>query len=110
MSDDLLFGIGYSSLGIVQRLPIDILKLDRSFVEGLEAGSKSAVLVTNLTKMAQALNVEVIAEGVETSSEAEFLKKAGVTSAQGYLFSRPLELGELVSWLKNVQPAGLVAA
>lgn len=104
------FGVGSTSIASLMSNPAHILKLDRSFVEGLEAGSKSAVLVTNLTKMSQALNVEVIAEGVETPSEAEFLKKAGVTSAQGYLFSRPLELGELVSWLKNVQPAGLVAA
>jgi predicted signal transduction protein with EAL and GGDEF domain len=84
------FGTGYSSLGYLQRLPIDTVKLDRAFITGLEdAGSTSTAIVSAVVTMAQALDLTVVGEGVETAEQGERLRRLGCGLAQGFHFGRP---------------------
>ncbi|HXY06165.1 MAG TPA: EAL domain-containing protein [Burkholderiaceae bacterium] len=84
------FGTGYSSLGYLQQLPIDAIKIDRSFVRDLEINPDSATVVAAIIAMAKALRLRTIAEGVETSAQMQTLSGQGCTLMQGFLFSRPL--------------------
>jgi EAL domain-containing protein (putative c-di-GMP-specific phosphodiesterase class I) len=84
------FGTGYSSLAYLTRLPIDALKVDRSFVEALGSDSRSTAITTAIVRMAQALSIDVIAEGVETSSQVDALRGLRCELAQGFYFHRPL--------------------
>jgi EAL domain-containing protein (putative c-di-GMP-specific phosphodiesterase class I) len=84
------FGTGYSSLTYVRRFPIDTLKIDRSFIDGIVGSTEDAAIVTAVLEMGRALGVHVVAEGVETEEQAEHLRKLGCKLAQGYLFSRPI--------------------
>ncbi|HEY0817728.1 MAG TPA: EAL domain-containing protein [Rhizobacter sp.] len=86
------FGTGYSALGYLTRLPVQTLKIDRSFVAELPHNSKSAELVKAIVSVGRSLNMALVAEGVETVEQAEYLKNAGCHLAQGYLFGRPLEM------------------
>ncbi|MGI8749409.1 MAG: EAL domain-containing protein [Thermoleophilaceae bacterium] len=85
------FGTGYSSLAYLKRFPIDVLKIDRSFVIGLGAEGHGAAIVSAIVALSGALGIDVIAEGVETADQLAHLRRLGATSAQGFLFSRPLE-------------------
>src|SRR4051812_40787345 len=85
------FGTGYSSLTYVRRFPIDTLKIDRSFIDGIVGSSEDEAIVTAVLSMGRALGVGVVAEGVETEEQAARLRKLGCTLAQGYLFSRPID-------------------
>ncbi|MEA2467919.1 MAG: two-component system, chemotaxis family, CheB/CheR fusion protein, partial [Thermoleophilaceae bacterium] len=87
------FGTGYSSLTYVRRFPIDTLKIDRSFVDGIAGSSEDEAIVTAVLSMGRALGVDVVAEGVETEEQAARLRALGCTLAQGFLFSRPLSAG-----------------
>jgi len=84
------FGTGYSSLAYLRRLPIDVIKIDRSFVQELEHSADSAAIVAAIIAMAGALNLGIVAEGVETRGQMQALLGQGCTRMQGYLFSRPL--------------------
>lgn len=86
------FGTGYSALGYLTRLPVQTLKIDRSFVSELPHNGKSAELVKAIVSVGRSLNMALVAEGVETAEQAEYLKNAGCHLAQGYLFGRPLEM------------------
>jgi diguanylate cyclase (GGDEF)-like protein len=81
------FGTGYSSLSYLQRFPFDTLKIDRLFIRGIHKNPKQAAITTALTQMAHQLQLQVIAEGVETSEEMTFLKQHGCDAVQGYFFS-----------------------
>lgn len=83
------FGTGYSSLSHLQRFPIDALKIDRSFVMHLGAGGGDCAIVRAIAAMARALELEVVAEGVETAEQAAEAHALGCGSAQGYYFARP---------------------
>jgi EAL domain-containing protein (putative c-di-GMP-specific phosphodiesterase class I) len=83
------FGTGYSSLAYLKRFPIDVLKIDQSFVRGVEFDAKDAALGATSIAMAHGLNLRVIAEGVETEGQREFLKAHGCDEIQGFLVSRP---------------------
>ncbi|MEG4341822.1 EAL domain-containing protein [Microcoleus sp. A003_D6] len=85
------FGTGYSNLSYLQLLPIDTLKIDRSFVCCLEEGGKSLALLEAILNLASSLELEAIAEGVETQEQLIILRSLGCNSYQGYFFSRPLE-------------------
>jgi predicted signal transduction protein with EAL and GGDEF domain len=84
------FGTGYSSLAYLKRLPIDILKVDRSFIGELETSRESAALVAAIVAMGQGLRLDVVAEGVETRAQLQRLADHGCRLMQGYLFSRPV--------------------
>jgi EAL domain-containing protein (putative c-di-GMP-specific phosphodiesterase class I) len=84
------FGTGYSSLSYLRRFPIDALKIDQSFVRQISTTPEETSIVTAVISMGRSLKLRVIAEGVETREEAEFLKALQCEEAQGYHFSRPV--------------------
>ena len=89
------FGTGYSSLSYLQRYPINKIKIDRSFVSNLGIEAESDAVVTAIVRMARALKLGVIAEGVETVPQVEHLTAAGCSTMQGYLYSKPVEASEV---------------
>src|SRR5438309_7397093 len=93
------FGTGYSSLSYLKHLPIDTVKLDRSFVSGATTDPKDAALVKAIVTLAHNLNLQVIAEGIETDEQHEFLRLLGCDEGQGYLLGRPAP-AELIDWIK----------
>jgi diguanylate cyclase (GGDEF)-like protein/PAS domain S-box-containing protein len=84
------FGTGYSSLSYLKKLPLDILKIDQSFVHHLSENSDDAAITTAIISMGQSLNLRIIAEGVETAEDLAFLKAHGCDEVQGFYFSRPV--------------------
>ncbi len=93
------FGTGYSSLAYLKRLPLNILKLDRSFVQDLETNANDAAICTATIGLAHHLGLTVVAEGVETKGQHAFLDNLGCDMCQGYLFSHPQPLEALRQWL-----------
>ena len=103
------FGTGYSSLSYLRRLPATQLKVDRSFVRDLDDGSEgSAAIVEAVVRLAHALKLKVVAEGVETQSQAARLRGLGCDELQGFLFARPMSPADLLTWLVQ-GPVGLSA-
>ena len=96
------FGTGFSSLSYLKRFPVDVVKIDRSFVSGLGQDESDASLVAAIIKMASALDLTTIAEGVETHEQARRLIELGCTKMQGYLFSAPVPMDELVETMQTL--------
>jgi EAL domain-containing protein (putative c-di-GMP-specific phosphodiesterase class I) len=84
------FGTSYSSLSYLQRLPVDILKIDRSFVAGVARSTEDSALARGILTLAQTLGLETVAEGIETAEQLAALRKLGCQLGQGYFFARPL--------------------
>ncbi|MFB9378464.1 putative bifunctional diguanylate cyclase/phosphodiesterase [Kineococcus gynurae] len=91
------FGTGYSSLAALRRLPVDVLKIDRSFVAALDQPGDAAI-VEAVLRLAQALDLDVVAEGVETEFEARVLRELGCPTGQGYRWARPLPAEDFRAW------------
>lgn len=97
------FGTGYSSLGLLSKLPVDLVKIDRSFIAGLPEDRASVTLVSSVIGLASAFGLKVVAEGVETVGQLETLRGLGCDQSQGYFHSRPVALEEFEKLLRQQQ-------
>ncbi|WP_313319415.1 EAL domain-containing protein [Stenotrophomonas sp.] len=95
------FGTGFSNLHYLNRFPVQRLKIDRSFVQGMLHDAGTAEVTQAIVHLGHALGMRVVAEGVETTAEAAMLQRQGCDALQGYLFARPLRPREMVQWLKQ---------
>ncbi|MGB5966804.1 MAG: EAL domain-containing protein, partial [Spirulinaceae cyanobacterium] len=95
------FGTGYSSLGYLKQFPFNNLKIDRCFVRNINLDDKDIAITQAIINMAHTLNLKVIAEGVETQEELDFLREHKCDEIQGYFFSRPVPAQELSSLIRE---------
>ena len=95
------FGTGYSSLSYLKYFPIDKLKIDQSFVNDIPEDSDAVAIAKTIISLARNLNIRVIAEGVETKEQLDFLREEGCDEIQGYYFSRPLATDEFTKLLMD---------
>ena len=100
------FGTGYSSLSYLKRLPVDILKIDKSFVNGVTDGRDDAAIVEAIIAMARSLRLTVVAEGVETVDQLKFLQMSKCDEIQGYYFSRPLPVKQFEQLIAETDAVG----
>ncbi|NML32843.1 cyclic di-GMP phosphodiesterase [Paraburkholderia antibiotica] len=103
------FGTGYSSLSQLGRIPLDVIKLDRSFVRSIHADMKAQALVRSMVAVAQELDFQVVAEGIETEAEEAFMKGLGVDYVQGFLYGKPMPAAEFERWLLDRRKLRLIA-
>ena len=95
------FGSGYSSLNMLKDVPVDILKVDMRFVDGIENSNRAGNILTSVVRMAKWLGIPVVVEGVETQTQVDFLKSIGCDNIQGFYYSRPLPEGEFEEFIKE---------
>jgi EAL domain-containing protein (putative c-di-GMP-specific phosphodiesterase class I) len=98
------FGTGYSSLSYLEELPADIVKIDKSFVDRLNAGQPN-LLVETITQLSAALDLRTVAEGIEHDAQSEILRDLGCDLGQGYLYSRPVSADQVEALLRAPRPA-----
>ncbi len=101
------FGTGYSSLSQLQFFPVDELKIDQSFVARMDAGDRDASFVRTMLTLAQSLGVSVVAEGIERVEQLAMLIALGCNAGQGYLFSRPLAINDVLNFIADHEPSAL---
>jgi sensor c-di-GMP phosphodiesterase-like protein len=104
------FGTGYSSLAYLSNLKVDILKIDKSFVDQVMLDRQHASVTEAIIAMGQSLQLETIAEGVEDAGQADWLRGAGCTLGQGYVWSRPIDRDALRALLRDGLPSHVVRA
>lgn len=95
------FGTGYSSLAYVKHLPIDAIKIDRSFIREITEDEQDVQIVQSIIELGHSLKLKLIAEGVEDQHAIDLLRAIGCDSVQGYFYSRPLAAKEFESWLEH---------
>jgi diguanylate cyclase (GGDEF)-like protein/PAS domain S-box-containing protein len=95
------FGTGYSSLAYLRRLPIDEIKVDRSFVSGMTTSERDRTIVSSILRLGREMGLTTVAEGIETREQAERITELGCTLGQGYLYSRPVSVDQLERWLAD---------
>jgi diguanylate cyclase (GGDEF)-like protein len=100
------FGTGYSSLSYLKRFPIDTIKIDRSFVKDLHTDADDAAICAAILAMATQLGLKVVAEGVETREQLEFLRRHGCDHIQGFIFGKPLSADAFLAFLSKLAPPG----
>jgi len=99
------FGTGYSSLSYLRMLPCDCLKIDRSFVQGLPGDDGAAAIARAIVALGRSLGMRIVAEGIETKAQAEFLQDIWCDEGQGYLYARPLTSDALTAWVQARMPS-----
>jgi EAL domain-containing protein (putative c-di-GMP-specific phosphodiesterase class I) len=99
------FGTGYSSLSYLRQMPIDVVKIDRSFIDTMSTSSQQKALVDGIVRLAHTLGLQVVAEGVEDQIDRELLIDMGCPWGQGYLFAPPLSYADAVKWMLSQVPA-----
>ena len=95
------FGTGFSSHGRLRHLPADVIKIDRSFLQGIERDPKDAAITENLVGLAKAIGVVTVAEGIETEGQLARMRKLGCELGQGFLFSRPVPAADMTELLAS---------
>jgi EAL domain-containing protein (putative c-di-GMP-specific phosphodiesterase class I) len=98
------FGVGFSSLGYLKRLPLSMVKLDRTFVENLTDGSHDAAIVRAVSEMADTIGIGVVAEGIETEDQVRMATELGCGFAQGFHFSEPVPVSHIERLLEQPMP------
>jgi EAL domain-containing protein (putative c-di-GMP-specific phosphodiesterase class I) len=101
------FGTGYSSLALLKKFEVDVLKVDRSFVNDVPRDPEDCAILSAVVSMARALKMDVVAEGVETIEQREYLASLGCHQGQGYFFSRPVRPEELTAWFWTLRTCNL---
>jgi EAL domain-containing protein (putative c-di-GMP-specific phosphodiesterase class I) len=96
------FGTGYSSLSALRNFPVNKLKIDRSFIHEIETSASAAAVVLAVISFSRTLGMRVVAEGVETAGQADFLRAHGCDEIQGYLIARPLPAPELLERFRQM--------
>jgi EAL domain-containing protein (putative c-di-GMP-specific phosphodiesterase class I) len=104
------FGTGYSSLGYLRDLPVHSLKLDKSFVMGMRTNTDDRIIVESTAQMAHALKLELVAEGVESDWDSQFLAAAGYDYAQGFHYARALPADLCLSWIVEFNATAMLTA
>ena len=92
------FGTGFSSVGILRELPIDVIKIDRSFVTTIEARDDDKKIVETITSLGAIFGAKICVEGIESLSMRDILRRFNVTSFQGYYYAKPLTIDQLLTW------------
>ena len=95
------FGTGYSSLNYLRKLPIDFIKIDKSFIDEITINSKDSFIASSLIDLAHGIHLNVVAEGVETLEQLNLLKNYGCDEIQGYYFSKPLNANDFEIFLNT---------
>jgi EAL domain-containing protein (putative c-di-GMP-specific phosphodiesterase class I) len=93
------FGTGYSSLSYLRQVPIDVLKIDRSFITSMVGSPQQTALVDGIIRLAHTLGLQVVAEGIEEAAERSLLVEMGCRLGQGFLFARPMAANDAARWL-----------
>lgn len=101
------FGTGYAGLSYLESLQVDLLKIDRSFIETIGTGAPTNQVVDHIIAMARAMGLAVVAEGIETEAQAAYLRERGVQFAQGWLFGRPMRIDQIAAALAGQRRAGV---
>ena len=99
----MIFGTGYSSLAYLKRFPIDVLKIDRSFIRDIITDPDDSIIVKAMIDMAHSLQLTVVAEGIESRAQFEYLRACGCDQIQGYWFSKPLDHNAFVDYWTSLQ-------
>ena len=102
------FGTGYSSLSSLHQLPVQTVKIDRSFVSEAVSSTHHQVLIQATIQVAKSLGMSTIGEGIETREQADLLKRLGCDMGQGYYFSRPLSPADLSLWIAEADTASVI--
>jgi len=102
------FGTGYSSLGYLRRLPVDVVKIDQSFVHGIPESKEDALIAQAIIAMARSLNLSLVVEGIENARQLRFFRQQGCDIVQGHLFSKPVKAGEILEILKSQSTPGTI--
>jgi len=104
------FGTGYSSLSYLSRFPVDILKIDRSFINRVNEGAEESALAAAIVKLSEALDLHTVAEGIEESGQMDRLMQLGCASGQGFLFAKPMHIDALLDWLETADERSTATA
>ena len=97
------FGTGYSSLSYLHQVPIDVVKLDKSFVDTIATSPQQLALVNGIIKLTETLGLAVVAEGIETDADRALLLDAGCGYGQGFFFARPMPAADVTDWIRTHQ-------